>query len=67
MKKVRLHYKYCRTAGFLTVLTFIFAILSVYEPRLTPLFIVTMLDLILTVIPAYYITIEDMKEKEIKE
>ncbi|MEM3696361.1 MAG: hypothetical protein QXQ94_02495 [Candidatus Bathyarchaeia archaeon] len=59
-KKVRIHYKYCRIAGFLTVLCFILAILCCYQPKLLPLLAFSIIDLILTSISAYYITIEEV-------
>jgi hypothetical protein len=52
--KIRIRQKLCRTGVFMLILCYIFAILSVYSPRLLPILIVLLADTILTVLPSYF-------------
>ena len=62
--KVRFHYKYCKVALFQTFICFVLSILCVYVPKLLPLFAFSIIDLILTVVPAFYVTIEEVEKHE---
>jgi len=63
MKKIRrvhrIRMKLCKTGAFLLVVSFVLAVLSIYEPRLIPLFIFCLVDHVVTVIPAFYV--EDLE------
>jgi len=62
--KVRFHYKYCRIALFQNLICFVLSVLCFFEPKLLPLFVFSIIDMILTIIPAYFITIEDLESKK---
>jgi len=62
LKKVCIHrirMKICKIGIVLLILTFVLAVISIYEPRFIPLFIFCLVDYVITVIPAFYI--EDLE------
>ena len=62
MKKVRIKQRLCKSGAIMIMLCYLFAILSVYEPRLMPLLIVLLVDTVLVVIPSYFGEQKEMKE-----
>ena len=60
--KVRFHYKYCKVALFQTFICFVLSVACFFELKLLPLFVFSIIDMILTVIPAFYITVEDVQK-----
>ena len=62
-KKIRFHYRYWKIALFQTFVCFVLSIACFFELKLLPLFVFSMIDMILTVIPAFYVTIEDMEKQ----
>jgi hypothetical protein len=51
--------KLCKTGAVLLVVSFILGVLSMFEARLIPLFVFSLVDYVVTIIPAFYV--EDLE------
>jgi len=61
-KIFRIRYKWCKTASFLSFICLFFAIITSYEPKFMPIFVFSLIDLLLVVASAYYVEVLEIEE-----
>ncbi|MCD6421929.1 hypothetical protein J7L13_01090 [bacterium] len=67
-RKVKRYYlirqKLCKIGSFLEVLSFVFAVLTIFYPKLWSLFVFLLIDWILTILPSYFLQYLEIRREK---